>query len=258
MGKVLCLIMALLVTGVAPSAAVAGKDGTAGAIDKPIAYRMGADTWPPYEFVQGGEAFGIASEITIAVFKSMNKEISRVYSVPWKRGLNMLTHGELDLLVSGVRTAKREAVYHYPDEPLMHASWRIFVPKGSAINGLEDLKGKDVGLVLGYQYPQKVLDRVRQIANVQYVSDNETNIRKLANGRLDALLADYLNGLWIIDSLSLTGTVVPAAESLGERALYTLFSRETVSAETVKAFSEALILFKKTPEYREMVARYHP
>ncbi|WP_054650745.1 substrate-binding periplasmic protein [Salidesulfovibrio brasiliensis] len=250
--------MILLVIGFVPSTAMADANGSDGPVAEPIVYRMGADTWPPYEFVQDGEAFGIASEITLAVFKSMNKDVSRVYSVPWKRGLNMLTHGELDLLVSGVRTAKREAVYHYPDEPLMHASWRIFVPKGSTINALEDLKGQTVGLVLGYQYPQKVLDRVRQIANVQYVSDNETNIRKLANGRLDALLADYLNGLWIIDSLSLTGTVVPAAEALGERALYTLFSRETVSAETVKAFSEALILFKKTPEYREMIARYHP
>lgn len=242
----LCFMLLLL-----PLTAHADRNG-------PDAYRLGADAWPPYEFVEGGEAFGISSEITLKVLASIDKSVSRVFDVPWKRGLNMLVHGELDMLVSGVKTPQRETVFHYPDEPLMEASWRLFVSRDSSIRSIDDLKGKVVGLVLGYQYPVDVVARLKQLAVIQYVSDNETNIRKLANGRIDALVADHLNGLWIVESLNLTDSILATETSLGERKLYTLFSKETVCRETVDAFSEALVRYKKTPEYRELLARYHP
>lgn len=230
--------------------------GTPASHAGPKLLRLGADQWPPYEFFVNGKLFGISADVTRSVLRNMGKDISKVEKVPWKRGLQLLEWGDLDVLTSGVRTHDREKKFIYPDEPILTTSWRIFTRSDSRIREDIDLKGARVGVVLGYQYPEGYLDNLRRRARVQQVSSDETNIRKLANQRLDAIIADNDNALWILKRLRLQEDIHPVGEAIGTRHVYPLFSRETVSVEFVEEFSRELKRFKQTDAYADILKRY--
>lgn len=223
----------------------------------PSMLRMGVDNWPPYEFFDDDRLQGISVDLTRLVLAEMQAE-HEVHPLPWKRALDMLARGEIDMLVSGVKSPKRAAAYLYPEEPLVYSSWRLFVPAHSAIDNVKALRGKRVGLVLGYHYPDNVGAWLWKETAVQEVNTDETNLRKLANGRLDAVVADALNALWTLRKVKLESTVKPVGPSLGQRPVYVLFSRETVSSAFVEAFSRTLGRIKQTPQYQTILEHYRP
>lgn len=249
MRRLLTLILVMAAAVLVPANRPASLAG-------PQLLRMGADQWPPYEFIVEDMLHGISADVTRMVLRSMDKRVSRVVEVPWKRGLQLLEWGDLDVLVSGVRTAEREQRYLYPDEPIMTAMWRVFTPMDSKIRGDADLQDVRVGVVLGYQYPEGYLDGLKRRTRVQQVSSDETNIRKLANDRLDAIIADHDNAMWILTKLGLRDEIRPVGEAIGTRHIYPLFSRETVSEELVEEFSQHLKRFKQTDAYIEILDRY--
>ncbi|WP_243544732.1 substrate-binding periplasmic protein [Pseudodesulfovibrio tunisiensis] len=223
--------------------------------------RVGLDEWPPYEyFGQSGKARGLAYEVTVAVLGRMGAKVQQADRLPWSRGLSMLGYGDIDVLVSGVRLKERENLFLYPDEPVAEARWKMFCLFANRENlefsAPEELAGSTVGTVRGYAYPDEFMLRLHNSAAVDVVNSDETNFRKLVNRRVDYVLSDRLNGLWLVHRLELQGRIVEVGPDIGVRDLYPLFSRKTVSKAFVTCFSEELRRFKDTDEYRALVDRY--
>ncbi|WP_147819922.1 substrate-binding periplasmic protein [Salidesulfovibrio onnuriiensis] len=222
--------------------------------------RLGMDIWPPYEFqTTSGRPAGIAFETTRTVLAEMGIELRSVEVLPWARGLKMLEHGEIDVLISGVRTKERESIFHYPEESIITAEWRAFVHCGqsnpAAFTTIETLDKKTVGTVRSYNYPEKFMKKLDSIALIDKVNTDETNFRKLVTDRVDVVLSDYLNGLWLLHVLQLNSQICVTPLPIGSRELYPLFSQKTVAKDIVDRFTERLRKFKATPEYAQLLNR---
>jgi polar amino acid transport system substrate-binding protein len=81
----------------------------------------------------------------------------------------------------------------------------------------------------------------------------------LQAGRVDYVVASFVDGMRLIGSLGLDGKVQPlSSRSLQEDDMYVIFRRQRVSPTLVDAFSEALHQFKQTDAFRAIYSKYFP
>jgi polar amino acid transport system substrate-binding protein len=81
----------------------------------------------------------------------------------------------------------------------------------------------------------------------------------LEAGRVDYVVASFVNGARLIGSLGLDGKIEPLlSRSLKEDNLYVIFSKDRISPDFVDAFSEALHQFKQTEAFQAIYRKYFP
>ncbi len=228
----------------------------------PASLRLCSEDWPPYEYHVDGKARGLSHDIVVAVLERMGVGVAEATSVAWIRGLEAIRSGEMDLLYSALKTPEREEYAFFPSEALANSKWVLFALKSRednlAYSDVSELKGKTVGVVRGYVYPKEFIDQVRAIGTVEERTLSVDNIRKLSTGRIDYAIEDELVGLHLIDRIGMRGAVIPLRERvIVERPVFAMFSKATVSENFVRRFSQELTTFKRTPEYKKIVAKYH-
>ena len=151
--------------------------------------------FPPYEFEENGKAHGILIRIVETVFKKGNIPLELKF-LPFKRAYEYTRNNEIDGLFNFYKTPNRMEYFDY-SESIIKNELVLFVRKGSGIrfDTLEDLKGLKVGLLRGYTYGtnfDKSTLFVKETGN-----SHESNLKKLAFGRLDVYPCDKLVGIFI-------------------------------------------------------------
>ena len=216
--------------------------------------RLVCDIWPPYQTLSSSGYSGLSVDIVRAVYSRLGVTEVEITSRPWKRALAMVRFGDAEGLFSANRTPDREDHLLYPDEPLLQAPWVIWTRDDLTIHSLDDLKGRTVGVVLGYSYTPEFWDFIEKYCIVERVHNDDINFRKVAQGRIDATIAELGNGLILAAEV---GGVHPNAEPvIKEDGLYIVFNPALVSEKSVSEFSRALKQFKTTPEYRALLEKY--
>ena len=213
------------------------------------------DVWPPYQTLpQGGPGpvDGFSTRVVRAVLQRMGVSLAEVQAYPWKRALQRLADGRAHVLFSANRTPGREAFARYPDEPLACSHWVVWTRAADRIEytGPNDLRGLRLGLVAGYSYTEAFWEFVRGNVEYEAVSDDDTNFRKLAAGRVDAVVADLANGRAVLTGLGITGLVPHPEHPVKTNELFAVFNRALVPQGFVEAFSRELAAFKAGDEYR--------
>jgi len=218
--------------------------------------RILCDNWPPYQFESQGAPTGFSTSIVLTVFKKMDISIKSIEFYPWKRAVQELQQGLADAVISASYTEERTAFAFYPDEMLTDAPWIIWGKKEMDFRSLDDLKGKKIGVVLGYSYTPEFWEFIHAHCDVEQVPLDEINFKKLEAGRLDAVAAEYGNGIYLTKKLGLS-TIKPFMDTIFKRqGLYIMFSKDSVSKGFVKQFSNELKLFKQTSEYSALLMKY--
>lgn len=148
-----------------------------------------ADSWAPMT-----DATLIESGFSIHFAKIMLKELGYTPSVKfqtWKRIRKDMGTTKYDMVAAVWHDKDREALMHFtiPYE----INRLVFVSRlNQKFNylGPESLKGKSLGLISSYAYPDEILNA--KGVNLQYVVEAKQNILKLARGRIDMTIGDYL------------------------------------------------------------------
>ncbi|GAK50247.1 extracellular solute-binding protein family 3 [Candidatus Moduliflexus flocculans] len=232
-----------------------------GIVSAQTAMRLGTDDWKPYEFRQEKELTGYSVEVVQQVFKQMGIEISSLEIFPWARAEWMVFNGELDALFSVTKSQKREEACFFPSEALAQSDWVLFIRKSDVgqlkFDTLEDLKGKQIGVVREHAYTPEFWEFLKREKNYEEVAADAQNFQKLAAHRVDYVVSEYAVGMSLLNELGLIDKIVALAESPLKRAeLFIMFSKKTVSAEIVAQFSETLRQFKTTLAFQEIAAKY--
>jgi len=218
--------------------------------------RLVCDVWPPYQYKAEGRITGFSAEMVRAVYERLGTPISSMETFPWKRALEILESGNAEGLFSVNKTRDRGIFARFPDEPLFEAPWIIWTKRESPIRTLEDLKDKSIGVVIGYSYTPDFWEFIQTHCKVEQVTTDDINLQKLASERLDAVVAEYGNGLHLIRKLKLRGITPRRDIVIKNDGLYIMFNRQNVSEGFVQRFSEALKAFKGTPEYEALRRQY--
>jgi polar amino acid transport system substrate-binding protein len=224
--------------------------------------RLVTDQWIPYENLSDAAAPGFSTEVLEAVFAAMKLEVS-FEEFPWARAAQLVFRGERDALFTAFYNEERARFCHFPREPLARDKWIFFIRTADAgrlrFSSFEDLAGREIAVLRGASISPEFWEFVRQHGHVVETASDESNFRMLHAGRVDYVVASFVNGTRLIRSLGLEGKVEPlVSRSLKEDDLYVIFSKERISSAFVDAFSDALRRFKETEAYRAIYRKYFP
>lgn len=109
--------------------------------------------------------------------------------VPFKRGLYLLKHGQVDLMTGVLQRKEREKYLHYIDPPYKKYSDKaFFVLRGNEhiLKKHEDLHNLVVGTTLGVKY-YSAFDN-DELINKQSVADSDLRFKMLLAGHIDAII----------------------------------------------------------------------
>ncbi len=158
--------------------------------------------YPPYCIVdENGKADGFSVEL----FKAAAKEVNLVPTIKtgvWDQIKQDLANGEIDALPLVGRTPERENIFDFT-MPYLSLHGAVFVRKGtSGIQSLEDLEGKEIGVMEG--------DNAEEFVRRENVSDKifTTNtydeaFLKLASGQYDAVITQRITGLMLLENMKI-------------------------------------------------------
>lgn len=223
-------------------------------------FRVATDIWEPYEYVVDNKNVGLSTEIVEGVFNRMNLYISNpVPNYPWARVEDMLNKNEIDAMYTATYDPKRAAIHKYPSEPIVDSDWVLLINKQyqftTHYTNLGDLKGKIIGTVNGFAYPEHFLKYIKENSKIEQTNRDELNIKKLALDRVDYVIMDKYNALYLIKNLNLSDKIMILPKVVEPNRLYLVFNKK-VPVDVVKLFDEELIKFKATKEYKEILDKY--
>lgn len=187
----------------------------------------------------------------------MGYNTNNITSYPWARGEIMLQKGELDILFTAVYSDKRLWFSIIPKTPIITSSWTVYSHKDNKLyTAIEDLKGRKIGLVRGYAYPEEFLEFINKNASSEYVSDDELNVRKLIMKRVDFIVMDKYNGDYLLRNKDKEKKIIGSEITLGDVGLFPIFSKKSFQQEFVDRFDAALVSFKETEDYKKLVDKF--
>lgn len=152
---------------------------------------------PPYVSENKNESF--LTEVLDEVAREMGVKFVFKF-MPWKRCELALENQDAWGAVPYVQTPERGKKFYFSDKLFnRQAKFFSYSPDGKRKQipyaGLSDLKGYVIGGVRGYYYEQPLLQAGLQ---VELVTTDEQNFRKLKAGKVDLIPSDEVVGFYII------------------------------------------------------------
>ncbi len=224
----------------------------------------GWEPYEPYQFKKRRDNFtGLDLDILKAAFNEAGCKIEFV-EMPWKRMLLSVEDGNINVVMGASRLPEREK-YAVFSQPYRDESFSIFMRKNGKhtykIQRLEDLIRYNIklGIVRGYFYGKKFDEAMTNPGFkelVEEAKDDETNIKKLEGERVDALLIDPYVGIARMKKTGFLNKIYKTPLTLTTEPIHAMFSKKSVSAETVKSFNEGLNKIKKNGKMNQIFKKY--
>lgn len=181
------------------------------------------DGYPPYSYVENGEAKGLYSDILRAVFARMPGYRVSIRPVPWPRGLAELARGSSFALFPPYHRPQERPWMDY-SRPILEESVVTFVRSASVQRrALQDFPAAYAGLRIGLNRgfsiivdPRYDLMLAEGALEQSFAKDNRTNLLQLKQGRIDVYINDRLSILWELRRMSDEGLVSTTLDWLVE------------------------------------------
>jgi polar amino acid transport system substrate-binding protein len=209
----------------------------------------------PFMFGENGQAKGLYPTLIEAAFARMSIPIKAI-AEPWARVLKEVDDGKAG--VGGLyRNAAREAKYDF-SKPIFEEVLAVYVPAGKTFpfKSVDDLGGKTIGIIRGWSYGD-AFDKAKTDGKfkVEEVDSDAINMRKLENGRIDALVAIPQSADAIVKSQNLAGKVAMLPQPLATNPTYLAFGKTANKVGVLSKFDETLAAMKADGSYEAIVKK---
>lgn len=221
-------------------------------------YKVCTNDWPPFTMMENGEVRGIDADLLGLVLNNLGVSY-QISLEPWKRCLHRMQHNDLDILLDAFYSEERAKIMIYPSEPTAETSLVLFYAKARpySVSSVADLSGLRVGTEPGYAY-----------ANDEFMNGShfiredapslEANFGKLMLGRVDLVITDRIVGLYTARALGIESQIDYNPQSLFKNdSVYALIHRQSPLASRAAEFDAELKHVKASPEYQQILRRYH-
>lgn len=214
--------------------------------------KMGGTEWSPY-IGSKLKNHGIAAEIVTQIFKRAGHKVKFIF-FPWKRTQYLLKTGELDGLAIAWHTEERARTMGY-SIPYLNTAIVLIKRKNDPFvyNKVEDLEGKNIGVILGYGYLKKIeSDKIQK----SFVKTLEQNLLKLVNKRIDLTMEEKLNAQKIISLMpeNIQSSLTILEKPFEVKELHITLSKNIPNyRELLDDFNNALMAMVKDGSYKRMI-----
>jgi len=225
--------------------------------EKNLIVGLGEKDYPPFYFVKDGKYQGSSMEIAQTIAKRLGyKLVFKRY--PWSRVLTYLEQGKIDMVLHFFNTAKRAPSVIYTGVPHIFESSYLFVKTKSIISfsgELEKMRTYKFSNVRGYSHGV-------QYDSSDYLKKETVNseinlIRMLTINRFDIAVGNKPTILMYAKKYNLTNKIKFLSPPVDEAPSYMAFSRVNPNSKALAStFTEEIVAFKKTDEYRNILNKY--
>lgn len=221
---------------------------------------------PPLVYTMNDEVYGALVDVVREGLSRIGHK-TQITIMPWSRAMASVRYGDADAIFYAIWTEERSEYLHYPDEPLWEERTVAVQLVNAPVSLDADLTNADnvrLGVGRGYYYGphlEKLL-KGKAFASVEAVVNAENNLNKLLAGRIDAFLTDYLNALKLLRDHAVGMRLEIVSDMDGKPAIldssqsFLAFSREVMSGDMARRFSQALSEMKRDGTYEMIMARY--
>lgn len=226
--------------------------------------KVGWEPWEPYQYENSqGKLTGLDIDLIRAILEGskLNHEFVKR---PWKRLLSEVKSGSIHIAPGASKTAEREA---YANFSLPYRNEQIVLlvnaDKKSAFNGLTNLrdfvaKGHSVGVVREYYYGDEYKEMSKDSTykgNFKEVSDDNKNIQKLLENRIDAIMIDPVAAGVLIKKNEWQGKF-HSPFTVYSDDIFMMFSKQSVSQETIDTINATLDSMKQDGSHQAILNQY--
>lgn len=228
---------------------------------------VGDSEYPPYSFDNGGKMDGIYVRILQKIFPQMEGYDVEFKLVPWKRGLALVEKGEvLGIVPPYYRPEKRPWLKPYSD-PIIKEEVAVFCNKKvmgkPRANFPADYYGLTFANNTGFASGGKVFLEAVESGKIKMEESKstDTNLKKLASGRVDCYINDKQAILWTLKQLASqggvdAGAVVESQIISGEEGYIGFSSKRTEAADFAAKFNKLLEKMKASGEVDAIVKEF--
>lgn len=220
--------------------------------------------WEPFLMGSYDKPKGLDIEILDAVVKASgctwrNTELE----IPWKRHLNWVKLGELDI-ATGASWTQERAEYAYFTKAYRREHVALFVREADVKkyekHSLLALAGvlNGIGIEFGNTYGNEMGALLAKMGDkVQRVNDNKQNIAKLLGGRIDGYLGHLPYDAMQVKKKGHEGKIVYLPISLINTGdIHIMVSKLANSAAVFKAIDQGLAEIKANGTYDKIIKKY--
>lgn len=207
---------------------------------------------PPFMYQEHGQAQGLYPLMLHAIFARLGEPLE-IRAMPWKRALLKGASGESG--IAGIyKNAERLQIYDY-SEPIFEERLLLYVNKDKPFefHQISDLYGRQIGVIRGWSYTAD-FDEATRAGKIpaQEGSSDEANLKKLASGRLDAVIAIELAGQRLLLQPGL-GNLVPLSPPLSINPTFLVFAKQAGQGELLARFNRVLRDMRQDGSWQTLV-----
>ncbi|MDO6446944.1 transporter substrate-binding domain-containing protein [Colwellia sp. 1_MG-2023] len=209
---------------------------------------VGWELWYPYQYHNSKqELTGLDLDIFNAIIKQT--ELSVTYTeLPWKRHLNYLKTGDMDLAM-GASYSQERAEYADYSIPYRNETVKLYVKNGKAnsiiLNNLTDLIGSPymIGVEGGYYYGKAYQELIKQNkfrTQINEVIDIEQNVQLLLKGHIDGFLVDPVTMKAFVNKYKLQGEFEQHSITIYSDDIYIMVSKKIKDKTVLPKINKAI------------------
>ena len=237
---------------------------TNNAFAKSCSLSMGWESWIPYQFQnKDGVITGLDIDLIRSILNNMECTLD-LKNTSWKRLLTQTQKGEIDL-VSGASLTEEREKWAYFTAPYRQERRVLFILKGEKhkypLSNLNDIitskfkLGVTRGVYNGDEFT-KLMQNPSFTKQLQTVSKESINPKKLMKGRINGYIADAISGSQLLREMGLLEKVEIHPLTIHSSDVYVMFSKKSTSEELVKQFNSSLEKLRKTGKHTQIINQY--
>lgn len=226
--------------------------------DDGVVVASGAMGWRPYLMLDptNGKVTGVLHDILQQACDNLG--LSLVFAdYPWKRALDNLQHGDVDVLCGIYWTEGRSKTFRF-SSPVFKDEIRIFVTEPFEIDSLDDLKGKKGDRPLGGSYGDDFDEYARKNLDLTQVTTKELSFSRLQRGFTEYYVCALADCMHYLKTQGLTEEIRPLPYVVAENSVYFAFSRSSKNPQRDTALIEELERLRKDGTVDEILYSYCP
>ncbi|MGO1120068.1 substrate-binding periplasmic protein [Rhodovibrionaceae bacterium A322] len=241
-----CLTVLAFCLGLSPSASKAEM----------ISLR--ADLWCPYNCAPGDDQPGYLIEVAQIIFQAAGHQ-GDYRLMKWQKALEEVEKGTFNAVVGASKRRGRRLIY--PEEAMGMSRMAFFVRKGDPwrFEGGESLLGVNLGVIARYDYGelQKMIDLESSPVFAFGKDALVTNIQRLLDGEIDALVEDESVMRYMLKELGLSSKIQLAGHSRHKNPVYIAFTQNQERSRVhAGLMDEGIRALRANGELAQILARY--
>ena len=206
--------------------------------------KISTGDWPPF-ISENMKYHGIAARIITESFELQNIKVEYSW-FPWQRTYNNVRYGDWDASAIWAVTEERSQHLLFSDPIIKNKNVLFFNENTySNWNSLADLSGLVIGATNGYFYGDKFQQaEANGLITIERTSIESHNFKKLASGRIDAVIAEIDAGYDIMHRIfepEIIESIVASPKEVASFTTHLVISKKLENGEVLlSTFNEGL------------------